>query len=46
MCSVPLPSREELAPGQGMVRLHDQTEITARSEKLVVGQIDGPSVGW
>ena len=43
--SVPLLSREELAPEPGMVRLRDQTRIPARSEKLVVGRIDGAG-GW
>ena len=43
--SAPLLSREELAPELGMVRLHDQTQIPARSEKLVVGQIDS-AVEW
>ena len=41
----PLMSREELASETGLVRLCDQTQIRARSEKLVVGQIDGV-VGW
>ena len=41
----PLLSREKLAPEPGMVRLCDQAQIPARSEKLVVGQIDG-AVGW
>ena len=43
--SASLLSREELAPEPGMVRLHDQTQIPARSEKLVVGQIDS-AVEW
>lgn len=43
---MPLLSREELAPEPGVVRLRDQTRIPARSEKLVVGHIDGPSVEW
>ena len=38
-------SREELAPEPSIVRLRDQTQIPARSEKLVVEQSDG-AVGW
>ena len=43
--SAHLLNREELAPELGMFRLRDQTQIPVRSEKRVVGQMDG-AVGW
>ena len=42
--SVPLLSREELAPEPSMVRVCQRTQIPARSEKLVVGQMDCTAV--
>ena len=43
--SVPLLSREELVPEPSMVRVCQRTQIPARSEKLVVGQMDC-TAGW
>ena len=43
--SVPLLSREELVPEPSMVRVCQRTQIPARLEKLVVGQMDC-TAGW